>query len=56
MLPKFGNSNTEERIELVERFIRLFGSEALDCLTADREIVGERWIKYLNEQQIRYYL
>lgn len=56
LLPKFGNSNTDERIELVERYLRLFGSDALDCLTADREFVGERWIKYLNEQQIRYYI
>jgi len=56
MLPKFGNSNTNERIELIEWFIRLFGLEALDCVTADREFVGERWIKYLNEQQIRYYI
>jgi len=56
MLPKFGNSKTNECIELIERFIRLFGLEALDCVTADREFVGERWIKYLNEQQIRYYI
>jgi len=26
------------------------------ALTADREFVGERWIKYLNEQQIQYYI
>jgi hypothetical protein len=56
LLPKFGNSNTRERIELIERFIHLFGSDALDCLTADREFVGEKWIKYLNDQQIRYYI
>lgn len=56
LLPKFGNSNTLERIELLERYIRLFGSEALECLTADREFVGEKWIKYLNERQIRYYI
>lgn len=56
LLPKFGNSNTHERIELVERFIRLFGTESLDCLTADREFVGEKWIKYLNESRIRYYI
>ena len=36
--------------------IRLFGSASLDCLTADREFVGEQWIKYLNEQRIRYYI
>jgi hypothetical protein len=56
LLPKFVNSNTNERIELIERFITLFGLTALECLTADREFVGEKWIKYLNEQQIRYYI
>lgn len=56
LLPKFDNSNTNERIELIERFIRLFSSEALGCLTADQEFVGERWIKYLNENRIRYYI
>lgn len=53
-MPKFGNSNTRERIELFERYIRLFGIEALDCLTADREFVGEEWIKYLNVNRICY--
>lgn len=56
LLPKAGNSNTNERIELIERFIRLFGTQALDCLTADREFVGEKWIKYLNDRNIRYYI
>ena len=56
LLPKFGNSNTSERIELVERYIRLFGRETLECLTADREFVGERWIKYLNDRKIRYHI
>jgi len=56
LLPKAGNSNTKERIELIERFIRLFGTQALGCLTADREFVGEKWIKYLNDQNIRYYI
>lgn len=56
MLPKAGNSNTKERIELIERFIRLFGTQALGCLTADREFVGDQWIKYLNDQNIRYYI
>lgn len=56
LLPKFGNSNTNERIELTQRYIRLFGTGSLDCLTADREFVGERWIKYLNDNRIRYYI
>ncbi len=28
----------------------------MGCLTADREFVGEKWIKYLNDQNIRYYI
>lgn len=56
LLPKFGNSNTSERIELIDRFIRLFGPGSVDCLTADREFVGEKWIKYLNDSKIRYYI
>jgi hypothetical protein len=37
LLPKFDNSNTNERIELIDRFICLFGSASLDCLTANHE-------------------
>ena len=56
MLDKQGNSNCQERIDLVERFIRLFGTNVIDCLMADREFVGDVWIKYLNDNKIRYYI
>ena len=56
MLNKRGNSNTRERIELIDRFIRLFGDQCIDCLTADREFIGDTWIKYLNDRKIRYYI
>ena len=56
MLPKRGNSNTKERIELIERYINLFGIETIDAILADREFVGEDWMAYLNEKKIRYYL
>jgi hypothetical protein len=54
MLDKRGNSNTPERIKIMNRYIRLFGHETIDCLLADREFVGERWIAYLNLYKIRY--
>ena len=44
MLPKRGNSNTLERIALLQRYVRLFGAESIDCLLADREFVGDMWI------------
>lgn len=56
MLDKQGNSNCRERIDLVNRFIRLFGTNCIDCLMADREFVGDDWIKFLNENNIRYYI
>lgn len=56
MLDKRGNSNGRERIGLVERFIRLFGKDRIECLVADREFVGEKWMAYLNDSGIRYHI
>ena len=56
MLEKRGNSNSQERINLVDRFIKLFGKDCIDCLLADREFVGDKWIEYLNQNKIRYYI
>ena len=56
MLDKRGNSNTPERINIMERYIRLFGLDIIDCLLADREFVGEKWIAFLNRRKIRYHL
>lgn len=56
MLPKRGTSNTQERIDLLQRYINLFGTESIDCLLADREFVGERWIEWLNNMNIRYHI
>lgn len=56
LMPKRGNSNWEERIEIMERFGRLFGYSCIDCLVADREFVGKEWIGWLNSMGIRYYI
>jgi hypothetical protein len=56
MLPKRGNSNSQERIDLINRFIGLFGLDVIDSIVADREFVGSKWLKYLNDNQIRYYI
>lgn len=56
MLPKRGNSNSQERIDLVNRFIRLFGKDVIKSIVADREFVGEKWLGFLNYNQIRYYI
>lgn len=56
MLSKRGNSNCEERIALMERFIRLFGRESIDAIMADRVFVGKQWLDYLNCKHLRYYI
>jgi len=56
MLDKRGNSNTSERIALVQDFIDCFGINCIDSLLADREFIGEQWLKYLNDHRIRYFI
>jgi hypothetical protein len=56
IMPKFGNSCMQERIDLMERFVRLFGSESIECLLADREFVGDKWLEYLNKLNIEYHI
>ncbi len=47
LLDKRGNSNTDERIDLIERFQQLFPQVKVHCLTADREFIGQEWSSYL---------
>jgi len=56
MLPKRGNSNTKERIELINRFVSLFGKDCIKSLVADREFVGKQWIGFLNREGIKYHI
>jgi len=53
-LSKQGNSNTEERIQLMERFLRVFGRDKIKCLTADREFLGHHWFSYLLKKLIHF--
>ena len=55
-LPKKGNSNTQERIELLNRFIAQFGTCKIDCLLADREFIGNEWFAYLKFHHIRFHI
>lgn len=56
MLDKRGNSNSKERIDLVNRFIRLFGKDAIQSIVADREFIGDSWLEFLNRNEIKYYI
>jgi hypothetical protein len=56
IMPKVGNSSIQERIDLMDRFIRLFGSGSIERLLADREFVGDKWFEYLNRLSIEYHI
>lgn len=56
MLDKRGNSNTQERKDLMDRFLATFDKEKIKCLTADREFKGADWLKYLKEEKIPFCL
>lgn len=45
MLGKNGNSNCQERIDLVNRFIEIFDKETIKLMVSDREFVGEAWLE-----------
>jgi len=54
LLPKRGNSNTAERIDLVARLLKLFPRKQIAYLTADREFIGREWLKYLLKQPVPF--
>ena len=53
-LDRQGNSNTAERIALLEQFIATFGVSSIAWLLADREFVGKKWFKFLRQQHIPF--
>jgi hypothetical protein len=56
LLPKKGNSNTKERIQLINQFLNIFGSHKIAYLTGDREFIGQLWFAYLIKHHIEFRL
>jgi len=56
LLPKRGNSNTNERIDIIDRFIKIFGVDKIQCITGDREFIGTKWFAYLLKKLILFRL
>ena len=55
-LDKAGNSNTEERIDLLEEFNEIFGFHRIKSLMADREFIGQKWFRTLASNKIPYFV
>ncbi|MEM9505668.1 MAG: IS4 family transposase, partial [Cyanobacteria bacterium P01_E01_bin.43] len=47
MMEKKGNSNSDERMRMLEAFVKLFPHAEVRCLCGDREFVGASWLRYL---------
>jgi len=54
VLEKKGCCNTQERIELLEKYLKLFGADSLSFVTADREFIGRDWFRYLRKRRIPF--
>jgi hypothetical protein len=55
-LNKRGNSNSRERMALLQRFIEQFGKSRIKGLLADREFIGDEWMGWLIKQQIPFFI
>ena len=49
-----GNSDTKQRIDLIEMFIAHFGASRIGLLLADREFIGAKWLTFLNKQRVPF--
>jgi hypothetical protein len=56
LLDKKGNSNTKERIALMKRFIAQFGKSQILGVFGDREFIGEKWLKWLQAEGIKFHI
>ncbi len=57
MLEKKGNSDSSERMDLLERFYQIFPEAEIAYLCGDREFIGQEWLSYLLiEPTIRFRL
>lgn len=54
LLPKRGNSNSDERILLMEKFVQWFGSDRIETFVADREFIGSLWLDWFITRKISF--
>jgi len=53
---KRGNSNSKQRIALLKRVLDLIEAKDIRVLTIDREFEGEEWLKWLDDNDVKYVL
>lgn len=53
-LDKKGNSSSEERIDLLQRFFELVAPKEIAFFLADREFIGATWFNYLDKRCVPF--
>ena len=56
LLDKRGNSDTVERVAIVQKFIDKFGKDCIAGLLGDREFIGGAWFDWLIKEQISFWI
>lgn len=51
---KSGNSNGQDRIDLLEKCFAVVDVKRIGLVIGDREFVGHKWIKYLKDNQLKF--
>ena len=55
-LSKKGNSSTDERIDLLDMLFAAIPSVRIASLTADREFIGKKWLTYLTDHKVPFFI
>lgn len=53
-LGRAGNSNTNERMQILSKFIKLFGVDKIEIFLADREFIGDDWLHWLDHYGVKF--
>ena len=53
---KRGNSNTQQRIEIMGRVLQIVPSKLIYALTMDREFIGSKWLCWLEKHNVGFIL
>lgn len=51
---KRGNSDTTQRIEIIEQLLKIMPAKFIYALTMDREFIGKKWLKWLDDQGVPF--
>jgi hypothetical protein len=54
LLDKRGNSNTRERLDLLDELLQVLPAAKIEAIVADREFIGKTWFKGLKKRKLSF--